>query len=193
MNRTPTAARPASRTEAGALVDGRLVARGLAVIRIFFGIILFANGVSKVTGDTRVDVGPYHANLINRPQARQILDFEVNQRDGRGTQVPLLKRVVNDVILPNFGFFQWALTAVELGVGALLIAGLASRAAALVGLGQQLFLALVYASSNRWTFEQPHEYVPLIILALVPAGRYWGLDRRFARTAPDGRGARWPF
>jgi hypothetical protein len=62
-----------------------------------------------------------------------------------------------------------------------------------VGLGQQLFLALVYASSNRWTFEQPHEYVPLVILALVPAGRYWGLDRRFARTAPDGRGGRWPF
>jgi hypothetical protein len=40
-------------------------------------------------------------------------------------------------------------------------------------------------------FEQPHEYVPLVILALVPAGRVWGLDARMrARRALDGR---WPF
>lgn len=37
-------------------------------------------------------------------------------------------------------------------------------------------LALVYASSNRWMFGQPHEYVLLFILAIVPAGRYWGID-----------------
>ncbi len=191
MNRSSTAAPPASRTEAGALIDGRLFARGMAVIRIFFGIILFANGVSKVTGDTRVDVGPYHANLINRPQARGILDFEVNQRDGRGTQVPLVKRAVNDVILPHWGVFQWVVTVIELGAGGALILGLATRLAALVALGQQLFLALVYASSNRWLFEQPHEYVPLIVLALVPAGRAWGVDRWVAARRPVLR--RWPF
>ncbi len=191
MNRAPTAAPPTSRTEAGALVDGRLFARGMAVIRIFFGIILFANGVSKVTGDTRVDVGPYHANLINRPQARQILDFEVNQRDGRGTQVPLVKRAVNDVILPHWGVFQWIVTVIELGAGGALILGLATRLGALVALGQQLFLALVYASSNRWLFEQPHEYVPLFVLALVPVGRVWGLDAWITRTRPALR--RWPF
>ncbi len=81
-------------------------------------------------------------------------------------------------MLANCGVFQWLITFVEVGVGALLIVGLATRAAALVGLGQQLFLQLVYLSSNRWTFEQPHEWVPLLILALVPAGRVWGLDRR---------------
>jgi hypothetical protein len=37
-------------------------------------------------------------------------------------------------------------------------------------------------------FEQPHEWVPLLILALVPAGRTWGLDERFAR-----RGRGFPF
>lgn len=165
---------------------------GLAALRIFVGLIFFANGLAKLFSFTQIELGPYRSFLIDRPATAQILDFEVNQRNG-GTDVPLLPTLVNDVILPNFGFFEWVVTAVELGVGALLIAGLATRAAALVGLGQQLFLALVYASSNRWTFEQPHEYVPLIILALVPAGRYWGLDRRFARTAPGGRGGRWPF
>ncbi len=43
-------------------------------------------------------------------------------------------------------------------------------------------------------FEQPHEYVPMIILALVPSGRVWGLDgvllRR--RAAPVGELRAWP-
>jgi hypothetical protein len=68
---------------------------------------------------------------------------------------------------------------------------LASRGAALVALGQQLFLALVYFSSNRWLFEQPHEYVPLIVLAIVPAGRAWGLDAWLLRRYPSLR--HWPF
>ena len=49
----------------------------------------------------------------------------------------------------------------------------------------------VYASSNRWMFEQPHEYVPHIVLALVPAGRAWGIDAALVRRARALR--RWPF
>jgi hypothetical protein len=41
-------------------------------------------------------------------------------------------------------------------------------------------------------WEQPHEWVPLVILALVPAGRVWGLDRRLARRG-SGRLGGWPF
>jgi uncharacterized membrane protein YphA (DoxX/SURF4 family) len=163
------------------------LARGLAAFRIFFGLILFANGLAKLFSFRTIEIGPYSAFLINRPEARQILDFETNQRGG-GTDIPLLPTLVNDVILPNWGVAQWLVTALELGAGAALIVGLASRGAALLALGQQLFLALVYASSSRWMFEQPHEWVPLLILALVPAGRAWGLDARFAR-----RHDRWPF
>jgi hypothetical protein len=50
---------------------------------------------------------------------------------------------------------------------------------------------MVYFSSNRWMFEQPHEYVPLIILAIVPAGYFWGLDRLVAQRWPAAR--RWPL
>ena len=171
-------------------LDARLLARGLAALRIFFGVILFANGLAKLLGFRQISIGPYQSFLIDRQEARSILDFEVNQRGG-GTEVPGLKTLVNDVVLANWGVFGWVVTAVELGVGALLIVGLATRGAALVGLGQHLFLQLVYLSSNRWAFEQPHEWVPLLILAVVPAGRVWGLDARFA-----GRGVRrlggWP-
>ena len=157
------------------------------MLRIFFGIILFANGLGKLLSFSSFTIGPYSANLVNLPITRAILATDGGQR----TQVPLVNGLVNDVIIPNWGFFQWVITAFELGVGALLILGLATRGAALLGLGQQLFLAAVYFSSNRWMFEQPHEYVPLFILAVVPAGRAWGLDALITRLRP--RLARWPF
>ena len=84
------------------------------------------------------------------------------------------------------------MTALEVGAGAALILGIASRGAALAALGQQLFLQLVYLSSGRWAFEQPHEWVPLLILALVPAGRVWGFDRRLVHRGLRRFGG-WPF
>jgi uncharacterized membrane protein YphA (DoxX/SURF4 family) len=190
-------ARDTTDAPAPPVIDPVLFARGMAVIRIFFGIILLANGLAKIQPSlARIDLGPYHANLITRDGARGILNFEVNERRIRegapqGTQVPGLKPFVNDIVLANWGFFQWVVVVVEVGAGLLLILGLATRGAALVDLGQQLFLALVYFSSNRWMFEQPHEYVPLIVLAIVPAGRMWGLDARLVRDIPAFR--RWPF
>jgi uncharacterized membrane protein YphA (DoxX/SURF4 family) len=179
------------------VIDPVLFARGMAVIRIFFGIILLANGLAKIQPALgRIDIGPYHANLVTMNQARQILNFEVNERRIRegapqGTQVPGLRPFVNNVVLANWGFFQWIVLVVEVVGGLLLVLGLAARGAALVALGQQLFLALVYFSSNRWMFEQPHEYIPLIVLAIVPAGRMWGIDARIVRDNPRLR--RWPF
>jgi uncharacterized membrane protein YphA (DoxX/SURF4 family) len=178
-------------------IDPILFARGMAVIRIFFGIILLANGLAKIESSlARIDLGPYHANLITRDGARGILNFEINERRIRegapqGTQVPGLKSFVNGVVLANWGIIQWVVVLVEVGAGLLLVLGLATRGAALVDLGQQLFLGLVYVSSNRWMFEQPHEYVPLIVLAIVPAGRMWGLDARLVRDTPTF--CRWPF
>ena len=175
-----------------ATADAQLLGRGLAALRIFFGLILLSNGLAKLLDFRNISLGPYKSFLINKAEARSILDNEVNRRGGDGTDVPGLKAVVNDVVLPNWEAFRWVVTFVELGAGALLIIGLATRGAALIALGQQLFLQLVYLSSGRWAFEQPHEWVPLVILALVPAGRVWGLDRRFA-----GRGSKrfrgWPF
>jgi uncharacterized membrane protein YphA (DoxX/SURF4 family) len=83
-------------------------------------------------------------------------------------------------------------TALEVGVGAALIVGLATRLAALIGLGQALFLQLMYLSSGAWMWEQPHEWVPLLILVLVPAGRVWGLDHRFVHRG-SGRLRGFPF
>jgi uncharacterized membrane protein YphA (DoxX/SURF4 family) len=169
-------------------VDPVRLGRGLAAFRIFFGLILLSNGLAKLFSFRNIEIGPYRTFLIDRDEARGILDFEVNQRGG-GTDVPGLPALVNDVMLPSWDVVQWLVTALEVGAGAALVLGIATRGAALLALGQQLFLQLVYLSSGRWMWEQPHEWVPLLILALVPAGRVWGLDRRLAAA----RAGRWPF
>lgn len=179
------------------MIDPRLFGWGMAVIRIFFGLIVFANGLAKLDSDlARIDIGAYHANLITIDGARGILNFETNQRQIRkdapkGTQVPGLSRFVNNVVLKHWGVFKYVVTWTELLAGAALILGLATRLGALADLGQQLFLALVYFSSNRWAFEQPHEYLPLIVLAIIPAGRVFGLDALIIQRVPSLR--RWPF
>lgn len=171
MSRSAAAAPP---DDTGGHLDPRTLGRGLAALRIFFGVIFFANGLAKLFSFRNIEIGPYRSFLINRDETRSILQGEASRND-----IAAVKTLVNDVLLPNYGWLQWFITFVELGVGALLIIGLASRGAALVGLGQQLFLQVLYLSSGRWMFEQPHEWVPLLILFLVPAGRVWGLDRRF--------------
>lgn len=168
------------------LPDPRTLAKGLAVLRIFVGLIALTNGLAKLIGFGSFEIGWYRANLINLDETRSILEGEAAR-----TQVPGLEGLVNDVILANYGFFQVVITAVELGVGVALVLGIASRGAAFVGLGQHAFLAVLYTSSGRWAFEQPHEWLPLIILTLVASGRVWGLDGGLLRTRPELR--RWPF
>ena len=167
--------------------------KGLAVLRIFMGIVLFANGIAKLFEFRRIEVGPYLANLIDKGAARSILanGFDEGEQE---RSIPGLRPVM-ELMVDHWGFVGWALTFTELVVGAMLILGAATRLAALIGLGQALFLALVFATRNRWAFEQPHEYVPLIILAIIPAGRVWGLDGpllRRRRTDP-GELRGWPF
>jgi thiosulfate dehydrogenase [quinone] large subunit len=177
------------------LPSPRVMAAGLAALRIFFGLIFLVNGLAKVFDWRFVEWGPYRAILIDREFARGIIANEVFERnDGRGTLLPFLRSPAQ-FLLDNWDWIGWMVTVVEIGVGVMLILGLATRLAALVGLGQQVSLALVYFSSGRWMFEQPHEYVPLVVFALVPVGRYWGLDARVRRaTGWTGRGWRgWPL
>jgi uncharacterized membrane protein YphA (DoxX/SURF4 family) len=180
------------RTTDPVLPSASTLGKGLAVLRIFIGVVLFANGVAKLFEFRTIEVGPYVANLIDKEAARSILrnGFEGEQE----RSIPGLRPVM-EFMVDNWGFFGWAITAMELVVGGLLIVGALTRLVALIGLGQALFLALVFATRNRWAFEQPHEYVPLIILAIVPSGRVWGLDGKLLRRrgTDPGELRGWPF
>jgi len=175
---------PGSRAPTEQVLDALSLGRGLAVLRVFVGLIAFSNGLAKLFSFRAIEIGPYASSLIDRSEAREILSLEIGRND-----LPLLPTLVNDVILPAYETFGWLLTFTELGVGALLILGLMSRGAALVAFALHFFLQLVYFSSGRFAFEQPHEWVPPLILAFIASGMVWGLDGRLDRNRD---GARWP-
>ena len=163
----------------------------MAALRIFVGLILFSNGLAKLFEFRNIDIGPYHAFLINRDEARTILDFEVNRRGG-GTDVPLLDSLVNDVFLSGWDGFQWLVTALELGAGAALIIGIASaqprspRSASNCSSSSSTSPAAAGCGSSRTSGSRSSSSP-----SYPPAGR-GALDRRLAH-----RGLRryhgWPF
>ena len=164
--------------------DHALPMRGLAALRIFVGVIALSNGLAKLFSFRVIEIGPYSVTLVDRPEARGILEGEAARND-----LPLVPSIVNDVVVPSYDVIQWLVTFAEIGTGALLILGLLSRGAALIVFAQHFGLQLLYFSSGRFAFEQPHEWVPPLILALVPAGLVWGLDGRLGRNRD---GVRWP-
>ena len=165
------------------------MARAFGLLRGFMGLVLLLNGLAKVFEVHAVRLGPYVANLIDRADTRFILNVEAN-RNARHP-LPGIRSVVNDVFLAHFGFWQWVFTVAEVGIGLLLVLGLASRLAALLGLLQFGFLAALYLSNDRWLFEQPLGVLPLLLLVWIPSGRVWGVDG--SPLVPARFLGRWPF
>jgi hypothetical protein len=91
-------------------IDGARFAKGMAILRVFVGVIFFANGLAKLEPELgRIDVGWYHGNLITQQGARGILNFEVNDRQvregaPRGTKVPGIKWIT---IRHNRSLLRW--------------------------------------------------------------------------------------
>ena len=170
-----------------AVADPSSADRGLAVIRLFFGLVFLANGVAKLVERFVFDWGPVKFTLISRASARNILDGSVNGRDVH--PLPGVRWIVNEAILPRADLLLWALTAAELAMGLMLLVGLASRAAAATAATMQLCLNVLVIGNFAYLFEYPVEWVPLLVLAAVPAGRVWGYDARLVARFGD----RWPF
>ena len=97
---------------------------------------------------------------------------------------------IRDVVLPNWGSFGAFLTVAELAIGLGLIFGVASRLAALGGLMLIGPIWVMLWHTNLYLWEYPAEDLfPLLLLAIVPAGRTAGLDARLAARF----GGHWPF
>jgi thiosulfate dehydrogenase (quinone) large subunit len=162
------------------------LARGFAVLRIFFGAIYLSNGLAKLVDVGAYDLGFASFGLLWLPQAQYI----ANDASATTFLTPL-GSLFQTVVLPNWGAFGAFLTVVEIAAGLALLLGVLSRAAAV---GNLLLIGpiwLMYLASDAtqylWTY--PVDLVPLLLLALVPAGRTWGLDGRLAARF----GNRWPF
>lgn len=168
-------------------IDTPWFGRAMAALRIYFGIVYLHNGIAKLLPavpnlwpDTPLG---FVINAEGNRSARSILEFEViAQRH----PVEPYRALVESVVLPNFGPFVFAIGALETLVGILLIVGFLTPLAALVAAGMALHLQFATLWNDKWIYEYSLEWVPLICLAVFRAGRWHGLDARFAATR-----ARW--
>jgi uncharacterized membrane protein YphA (DoxX/SURF4 family) len=164
-----------ARTE---LIPYRALAQGFAALRIFMGLVWLSNALAKVTDVGVVDWGFFSFNVITRGTAQGIATDAASK-----TQIAPLGAFYRDVVLPNWGVFGILLTVAELAVGIGLLLGIATRLAAVGGLLLILpiWIMLWHTTGYLWEY-------PLVLLAIVPAGRVLGVDRLIA-----ARFRHWPF
>jgi uncharacterized membrane protein YphA (DoxX/SURF4 family) len=175
-----------AQTRRAATLPTMRIAKGLAAFRIFVGLVWLANALAKVVNQGSYDLGVVSFSLISRDTARGLLSSYTGPESNA---IAPLKSLYSDLVLANWGFFQWLLTAAELAVGISLVAGIASRLGPLLALALIFPLWVMVIDNGRYLFEWPLDIVPLAILAAVPAGRVWGQDGKLAARFGD----RWPF
>jgi uncharacterized membrane protein YphA (DoxX/SURF4 family) len=162
----------------------RSLGRGMAALRILFGLIYLTNAFAKLIDVADYRLGPFGFNLIARAATRGILE-----NAAQDTWIAPLGAFYLSVVVPNYGFFEPFLIVAEFAIGLGLLFGVAARAAALGGLALIGPIWLMLLDQGLYLWVYPVELVPLVILAIVPAGRVWGLDGRLAERF----GGRWPF
>jgi len=173
-------------TRRAATLPTMRIAKGLAAFRVFVGLVWLGNALAKVVNKGSFDLGVVSFSLISRDTARGLLETYTGPESHA---IAPLKSVYRDLVLANWGFFQWLLTTAELVVAVSLVVGIASRLGPLLALALIFPLWIMVIDNGRYLFEWPLDIVPLVILAAVPAGRVWGQDRKLAARFGD----RWPF
>jgi uncharacterized membrane protein YphA (DoxX/SURF4 family) len=163
----------------------RVFVRAFTALRIFTGLVWLSNGLAKLFNVGQFDWGFFSFNLITRGAARSIASDAASR-----TRIAPLGAFYRDVVLPNWSFFGVFLTVAELAVGVGLLLGIATRLAAVGGLLLigPIWIMLWHAGGYLWQYPA-EDLFPLVLLAIVPAGRTGGLDRRLAPRFAD----RWPF
>jgi uncharacterized membrane protein YphA (DoxX/SURF4 family) len=173
-------------TRRAAVLPTMRIAKGLAAFRIFVGLVWLGNALAKVFNQGTFDLGVVSFSLISRDTARGLLE---SYSGPDSNAIAPLKSVYRDLVLANWGVFQWLLTVAELAIAISLVLGIASRLGPLLALALIFPLWVMVIDNGRYLFEWPLDIVPLAILAAVPAGRVWGQDGKLAARFGD----RWPF
>jgi uncharacterized membrane protein YphA (DoxX/SURF4 family) len=174
-----------SDTETGAPSSYRVMQRAFSALRIFTGLVWFTNAIAKVLDVGTYDFGFISFNLVTRGVAQAIAKDASSK-----TYIAPLGWVYQHVVLADWGFFGVFLTVAELAIGLGLLFGVATRLAAVGGLLLLTPIWLMLLHTGGYLWEYPAEDLfPLVLLAIVPAGRVAGLDRRLAPRF----GYRWPF
>jgi uncharacterized membrane protein YphA (DoxX/SURF4 family) len=166
------------------LVSPRILNGALVALRIGFGVNWLSNAIAKIIGKTNFGGGWFSFNLVDRGVAHGILQQSVSS-----TGIAPLRGFYSNVVLTNWGFFQWFLTFTELAIGLGLLFGIASRLAAVGGVLLLAPIWLMLLGTNQYLWTYPLDVLPLVLLAIVPTGRVAGFDRVLAARFTS----HWPF
>jgi len=162
-----------------------LMAKAFFALRVFTGLVWLTNGLAKLTGVGKFDWGFFSFTLINRDSAKAIASGAADQ-----TQLGPLGDFYRGVVVAHWDVFGAFLTVAELAIGIGLIFGIATRLAAVGGLGLIGPIWIMLWPAGGYLWEYPAEDLfPLVLLAVVPAGRTQGFDARLAARF----NYRWPF
>jgi thiosulfate dehydrogenase [quinone] large subunit len=102
--------------------------------------------------------------------------------------------LVENLVLPNFGFFGWSVLLVEAALGGFLLVGLATRLWALIGVAQTIAIMLsVYNEPSEWHWSYFLMLLAHLAVFAVAAGRYAGLDARLGWGWPRSGTPAGPF
>jgi uncharacterized membrane protein YphA (DoxX/SURF4 family) len=155
------------------------VSRAIAVLRIFFGLVFLTNGLAKLVPGIAHLPGGYY--LIDAPGARSIIEHNAAHHP-----VQVYRDLVFNVFVPNWAVFGPLVGLTEIAAGLLLVLGLATWVGAL--LAALLSFHIQFSDANGpWLYEYAVEWVPLLCLAFMGAGRTWGLDGALATSRPRWR------
>lgn len=183
-----TARDAASMSPTATAVASPWFGRAMAALRVYFGLVYLHNGIAKLLPpipnlwpDTPLG---FVINATGERSAQSILRFEVVTQ---AHPVEPYRAFVENVVLPNFGPFVAGIGLAEALVGILLILGLWTSLAAVGAALMAFHLQFATLWNDKWIYEYSLEWLPLLCLAAFRAGRWHGLDARFA----VGR-HRWP-
>lgn len=85
--------------------------------------------------------------------------------------------IIENVVLPNFGLFAWAVFLIEICLAVFLLLGLATRFWAAVGIAQAVAIFLtVGAAPNEWKWSYFLMMATLLAVFGFAAGRVMGID-----------------
>ena len=175
----------ADRDGGGVAPSSRIFVTAFTALRIFTGLVWLSNGLAKPIDKGTYDWGFISFNLITRGTAHSIAE-------GASAKTPIaaLGDFYQQVVLPHWGIFGAFLTVAELAIGIGLVFGIATRLAVIGGLLLIGPIWVMLLHTNLYLWQYPAEDLfPLLLLAIVPAGRLGGLDGRLSRRF----GYRWPF
>lgn len=156
---------PEARTETTvALPDDRIARVSAVIVRVAAGLLFLDNLTWKVPPHFGADDGSglyYFTTLaIDHPVV-----------------VPFTS-IIENVVLPNFGFFGWGVFLVEICLAVFLLLGLATRFWAVVGIAQAVAIFLtVGAAPNEWKWSYFLMVTTLVAVLGFASGRVLGLDR----------------